>query len=387
MRRSFGPNRSRRMAPRRKESGIDPSRFVRKATVKAPQDAYVPSFTYADLDIDPRLKANILKKGYVDPTPIQDQSIHTSLEGKDVLGIANTGTGKTAAFLIPLIHGILHKEGMRVLILVPTREIAVQIHDEFLAFSHNLHLRSSVCLGGVAIGRQIASLRLKPHFVIATPGRLKDLHMRRALNMNSFTHIVLDEADRMVDMGFIADIKFLLSLLPTERQSLFFSATMPPEVKDLIHSFLKDPVTISVRQQDTSANIDQDVIRILPTQKKIDVLSQLLEDTKTFNKVLIFGRTKRGVDRIGHTLYDRGFAVVAIHGDMPQSKRQKALELFKQNRVQILVATDVASRGLDIPNVSHVINFDIPNSYEDYVHRIGRTGRADKTGKALTLID
>jgi superfamily II DNA/RNA helicase len=215
---------------------------------------------------------------------------------------------------------------------------------------------------------------------------MKDLIERKAINLGRFNRIILDEADRMVDMGFIKDIRYLLSLLPKERQSLFFSATLPHDVKDLIHSFLRDPITISVKKQDTSANVDQDVITVFPGQNKYQILKALLEK-EHFQKVLVFTRTKRGADRLSEYLIQERFTVACIHGDKEQRQRQKALDAFKDNRIQILVATDVAARGLDIPNVSHVINFDMPQTYEDYVHRIGRTGRADKKGHALTFIE
>ncbi|MEK7145637.1 MAG: DEAD/DEAH box helicase, partial [Patescibacteria group bacterium] len=299
----------------------------------------------------------------------------------------NTGTGKTAAFLVPLLHRAISDPKMKVLILAPTRELAVQIQDEFNALAKELRIWSILVVGGLSMHRQIAGLRGNTRFLIATPGRLNDLKDRKAVNLATYTHLVLDEADRMVDMGFINDIRKILSGLPEQRHSLFFSATLPNEVKSLIHSFLKDPVTVSVKKQDTSANVDQDVIRVRFGESKMDILVDLLKKDPSLSKVLIFGRTKRGVDRIAMALEARDFSVVSIHGDKVQNKRQKALDLFKQNKAQILVATDVAARGLDIPNVSHVINFDVPQSYEDYVHRIGRTGRADKQGKALTFLE
>jgi superfamily II DNA/RNA helicase len=352
-----------------------------------PEDVYIPSFTYPNLSVHTGLKANILKKGYKNPTPIQDKTIQHILEGKDILGIANTGTGKTAAFSIPLIDKVLMNPKHRVLILVPTREIASQIRDELFGLTQALRIWSVVCVGGLPIRYQMSDLRRDPHFLIATPGRLKDLIGRRAVNLARFDHIVLDEADRMVDMGFIGDIREILSILPKERQSLFFSATLPAEVKNLINSFLRNPVTVSVKKQETAANIDQDVVRVGRGENKIEILCGMLKNQAVFNKVLIFARTKRFVDRLTVSLQAKGFRVESIHGDKVQSKRQKALDLFKQNHVQILVATDVAARGLDIPNVSHVINFDPPHTYEDYIHRIGRTGRIDKKGKALTFIE
>ncbi len=381
------PNRAFSRSRNQGGSRLDPSLFIKRASAQVEEAVYVPTFSYSELPVNPILKANILRKGYVSPTPIQDQTIPHIVEGRDVLGIANTGTGKTAAFLIPLIHKLASNPRMRVLILTPTRELATQIEDEFFAFAKDMRMWSALCVGGLPIGRQIAALRRSPQFLIATPGRLKDLKVRKAVDLSQFTHLVLDEADRMVDMGFINDIKMLLACLPKQRQSLFFTATLHADVKQLIHSFLQDPVSVSVKTQDTAANVDQDIIRIAHGENKMEVLISLLRQGNTFSKVLIFGRTKRGVDRIARSLEEKNFTVVSIHGDKIQSKRQKALDIFKSNRAQIMVATDVAARGLDIPNVSHVINFDAPESYEDYVHRIGRTGRADKKGKALTFVE
>lgn len=384
---SFRRRPSRPSRGSKSGSSLDPALFMRAAVEPAPEEVFVPSFEYHDLPVDPQLRGNILKKGYKSPTPIQDASILPISEGRDVLGIANTGTGKTAAFLIPLLQMAIQpgpKE--RVLILVPTREIATQIFQEFVAFSRGLRVHAAVCVGGLPIFRQIRDLRMDPQFVIATPGRMKDLIERKAVNLGRFTRVVLDEADRMVDMGFINDVRHILSHIPEKRQSLFFSATLPKEVKDLIHSFLQDPVTVSVKKQETSMNVDQDVVWVSKTDNKIGMLVDLLRK-EHFDKVLIFARTKRGVDKLTRFLADVGFQVACIHGDKQQSQRQRALDAFKAHKVKILVATDVAARGLDIPNVSHVINYDAPEAYEDYVHRIGRTGRAGKKGHALTFVE
>ena len=367
-------------------TGLNPALLVKKATGVTEVDTFRPSFEFKDLPVHPQLKANILKKGYTTPTPIQEGTILHINEGRDVLGIANTGTGKTAAFLIPFINAALGDPNERVLILVPTREIAIQIQDEFVGFTHGTRLLSVVCVGGLPIIRQIRSLKMGPVCVIATPGRLKDLLERGAISLSRCKKVILDEADRMVDMGFIKDIKMILGLLPKERQSLFFSATLPSDVKDLIHSFLHDPVTVSVKKQETAENVDQDIVEVMPSQNKLSVLIGLLKK-ENFQKVLIFLRTKRGVDRLFGSLKDAGFSVACIHGDKEQGHRTRALDAFKANRIQILVATDVAARGLDIPNVSHVINFDMPQTYEDYIHRIGRTGRMDKKGHALTFVE
>ncbi len=365
---------------------IHPSRFVNKAVITETAEIFVPQYRFADFLIDERLKANIISKGYVEPTPIQDRAIPHILKGQDVVGIANTGTGKTAAFLIPLIHKVLSNEKENILIVVPTRELAIQIEEELRGFIGVMRLFSTVCVGGSPIGAQIRNLKYRNEFVIGTPGRIKDLIERKVLNLSYFKTVVLDEADRMLDMGFINDMKFMMERMPKDRHTLFFSATLSPEIQALIKDFLKNPVSISVKTGDTSKNVDQDVVRVQKGENKIDVLYSMLIQPD-FNKVVIFGRTKHGVEKLTNILKERGFKAESIHGDKNQSARQRALKTFKEGRTQILVATDVAARGLDISGVSHVINFDIPATYEDYVHRIGRTGRAGKTGKAYTFIE
>ena len=331
-----------------------------------------------------RIKQNITKKGYETPTPIQDQSIPHILQGRDIVGIANTGTGKTGAFLIPLLDKVVKAKDERILVIVPTRELAVQIEDEYRGFSQGSGLQSVCVVGGANIVAQIRALRANPYFVIGTPGRLKDVMDRRALDLSKFQTLVLDEADRMLDMGFINDIRHIVSHMSQERHTLFFSATLSHDIEKLIGDFLKDPVRISVKTSDTAKTVNQDIVRI-EGRNKIDVLHDLLIKPE-FEKVLIFGRTKHGVEKLSKLLVARGFKSASIHGNKSQSQRQRALDSFKKNQINILVATDVAARGLDIPKVSHVINYDVPNSYEDYVHRIGRTGRAGQRGQALTFI-
>ena len=367
-------------------TSIHPSKFVNKAVITETVEQFVPEHKFSDFLIDERLKNNIITKGYVDPSPIQDRAIPHVLKGDDVVGIANTGTGKTAAFLIPLIHKVLSNPKENILIMCPTRELAIQIEDELKGFIKGMQLYSVCCVGGAPIGSQIRALRYRNEFVIGTPGRLKDLIERKVLNLSYFKTVVLDEADRMLDMGFINDMKFMMAQMPKERHTLFFSATLSPEISALIKDFLKNPVMISVKTQDTSKNVDQDVVRVERGENKLDVLHSMLIQPD-FNKVLIFGRTKHGVEKLTTLLKDRGFKAESIHGDKNQSARQRALKNFKDDKAQVLVATDVAARGLDISGVSHVINFDIPATYEDYVHRIGRTGRAGKKGKAFTFID
>ena len=365
---------------------IDVSRFVCKAQPKAKDKPYEPTYQFIDFPINEGLKKNIIAKGYVTPTPIQDQAILPILERSDVVGIANTGTGKTAAFLIPLLDKVLNNQKEKVLIIVPTRELALQINDEFVKFRGTLPVFSVCCFGGSSISQQIANLRRNHDFVIGTPGRLKDLIERGMIKLGNFGTIVLDEADRMLDMGFVKDMRFIMAGMAKHRQTLLFSATMSPEINILIKEFLTEPVTVSVKTGETARNVDQDIVRTDRGKDKLDVLHDMLKQSD-FSKVLIFGRTKHGVGRLSEALTKRGFKAEAIHGDRNQFQRQRALSSFKENKTKILVATDVAARGLDIPNVSHVINYDLPATYDDYVHRIGRTGRAGETGKALTFVD
>lgn len=365
---------------------LDPSLLVRKVQdTSLSTEVQVRKHAFSDFVISDQLKRAIQNKGYGTPTPIQDEVIPLVLQGRDVVGIANTGTGKTAAFLVPLLNKIQADRRQKVLIVAPTRELAVQIQDECNAFARGMHIFSVLCIGGVNIGRQIQGLRSNPSIVIGTPGRLKDLKNQNKLNIASFQNIVLDEVDRMLDMGFITDVKFIISHLPRERQSLFFSATLSPTIKNLIDTISRNPIVISVKVQETAANVDQDIIRTYG-KFKLDVLHDLLAQ-EALNKVIIFGKTKWGVEKLARQLTERRFNVVALHGNKNQNQRQRALDLFKSNKVSILLATDIAGRGLDIDDVTHVINYDLPETYEDYVHRIGRTGRNNKKGIALSFVE
>jgi len=370
----------------RRIRSFDPSSVINAPQRYEKVAEYTITHEFNDFAIDEELKRNILEKGYKTPTPIQDQAIIPLLEGRDLIGIANTGTGKTAAFLIPLIDKIIKNPREQVLIMTPTRELAAQIRDEFISFSKGLRIYCALCIGGGSMGTQVRDLRYNPNFVIGTPGRIKDLLRSRYLNLNNFRSIVLDEADRMVDIGFMADIKYIISLLPKSRQSLFFSATIDGKVREILNSFVQNPVIISVKTGDTAQNIHQEVIRVIDREKKVEQLHGLLIQ-KEFEKVLLFGRTKHGVQKLSDELVKRGFRADAIHGNKKQNQRIRTLDRFKRSEIQILLATDVASRGLDIPNVSHVINYDLPESYDAYIHRIGRTGRADKKGIALTFVN
>lgn len=380
----FGTANNRR--PKRQGAYIDPAKFINTAVPQQDQPEVVLTHAFSDFDLGDAIQRNLIARNYITPTPIQDQAIRPALEGRDLIGLANTGTGKTAAFLLPILHKLLANDGKgSVLIMVPTRELAVQIDEEFRSFARGLKLYSAVCVGGASMQRQIAGLSRHPQIVIGTPGRLKDLVNQGVLRLRTTTTLVLDEADRMLDMGFIRDMRFLINELPAQRQSLFFSATMNREVESLISEFSHEPVTVAVGRQSTSTHIEQEVIKAGSKEQKFEVLCELLQ-RPGYEKVLIFGQTKWAVQRLADNLNKQGISSGAIHGNKTQPQRQKALKSFKNNETRILVATDVASRGLDIPNVSHVINFDQPNSYDDYVHRIGRTGRAGKQGHALTFV-
>ncbi len=372
------------------EKRLDPSVFIRKVDdIKAG----IPNMTnmtegikFVSFNIVDKLKRNILQHGYISPTEIQAKAIPEIMAGRDIIAMANTGSGKTAAFLISLINKAFLDRSQRVLIVVPTRELALQIADEFVLFASGTNLETVALVGGTDVKRQIYALRHNPHFVIGTPGRLKDLINRKILNLQLFQNVVLDEVDRMVDIGFIHDIEYLISFLPRVRQSLFFSATIDNKTEKILHKFVKNPVSISVKKQETLNTIDQDIVKISKNMSKIDVLHDLLAQSG-FDKVIIFGKTKWGIQKLTNNLTTRGFRVAAIHGNKSQNQRQRALQQFKRDEINILLATDVASRGLDIENVTHVINYDAPSSYEDYIHRIGRTGRAGKRGKALTFVE
>jgi len=372
--------------PRFAGTYINPSKFINKPIRPIEQIEFVPKNTFADFGLLPILLKNLTHRHYHLPTPVQDEAIPHILEGKDVVGLANTGSGKTAAFALPIIHRMKKSpERHVVLVIAPTRELATQIEEEFRSFSHGLQIFTALCVGGASQERQKHALARHPQVVIGTPGRLKDLFQQGVLKLNATNILVLDEVDRMLDMGFINDIRYLVDKLSTKRQTLCFSATINPNVRKLLGQMLVNPVTVSVKTSETSDHIEQDVVYAESKEHKFEVLCDLLRKPE-FHKVLIFARTKWDVRRLAEALTRNHIPSEAIHGNKTQPQRQRALQTFKDSRIKVLVATDVAARGLDIPNVSHVINFDQPNTYEDYIHRIGRTGRAGKHGKALTFI-
>lgn len=372
-------------AGNRRIISFDPTTLINTPQIKSDQKEFEITNTFNDFEISESLRKNIIEHGYTTPTAIQDRAIPVILSGKDLIGIANTGTGKTAAFLIPLIDNVIKDRNHKVLVITPTRELAEQIRDEFYKFAKGLQIYSALCIGGENIYRQRNDLKRNPNFVIGTPGRLKDLIKTGGLDLSGFNSIVLDEADRMVDIGFVGEIKYFISLLPQNRLSLFFTATLDEKVRGILNAFVRNPVTVSVKTSEFLGNIEQKIIKISDPTQKYDILHNILTEDGV-DKVLIFGRTKHGVQKLSDSLSDKGFRSGAIHGNKRQSQRAKVLDNFKRNNLNILVATDVAARGLDIPNVTHVINFDLPESRESYTHRIGRTGRAGKTGFALTFV-
>lgn len=363
---------------------IDPARYISRAVADSTCSIYDNTCAFDQFELHDILQSNIQKKKYQTPTKIQSQTIPSSLSGKDILGLASTGSGKTAAFLIPMINKSIQDVSQRCLIVTPTRELARQITDEFYGFSRGSDMKGVVVIGGSNMRRQIDGLKKNPPFVFGTPGRLIDLEKRRKIDLGSFNNIVLDEVDRMLDMGFVHDIKLIVSKLREDKQSLFFAATMTPKIEEIAQSFLKDPVRVQVEKISPQNTVDQDVVRVQPS-KKFDELSVLLNNSE-FKKVLIFLRTKWGSDKLSKHLALKGYNVDSIHGGKTQSCREKVISQFRQDQIRILVATDVVARGLDIDDITHVINYDEPGTYDDYIHRIGRTGRAGKKGTALTFV-
>ncbi len=368
-----------------KKDYIHPSRFVQAAN-PVEREEYVPANKFSDFQVADIIKTNLANKGFVNPSPIQDQAIPVILTGCDLIGIANTGTGKTAAFAIPLINKLMLLPGSRVLIMAPTRELAQQIEQECKEIGKGSRLMGAVLIGGSSMMPQLRDLRNNPQIVIGTPGRIKDHMERGTLKLENFDSVVLDEVDRMLDMGFINDMTEILKAMPAERQSLFFSATMDRKVRDLIDRFSADPVNISVKQGETSENVNQDIVPFQTREDKIVQLHNILL-ADNLEKVIIFDDTQRAVERLSNELLERGFKADAIHGGKNQGQRQRALARFKKSEITVLVATDVAARGIDVKDITHVINYSTPQSYDDYVHRIGRAGRAGRTGTALTFVE
>jgi ATP-dependent RNA helicase RhlE len=346
--------------------------------------------TFETLGLSDELLRAVRATGYTSPTPIQAQAIPAILEGKDVMGAAQTGTGKTAGFTLPLLQRLSNKPPIksnraRALVLTPTRELAAQVQDSVSTYGKYLHLRSAVVFGGVNINPQMMKLRRGIDVLVATPGRLLDLHQQNAIRFDDIEILVLDEADRMLDMGFIHDIKKIMALLPKRRQNLMFSATFSKEIRQLAKGITNSPVEIDVAPRNSTLDVIEQKIYPVDKARKAELLSHMIR-TGNWYQVLVFSRTKHGADKLVRILSRDNIHASAIHGNKSQPQRTKALAGFKQNKIQVLVATDIAARGIDIDQLSHVINFDLPNVPEDYVHRIGRTGRAGASGIAISLV-
>ncbi len=367
-----------------KKDYINPSRFVQRAK-PVTEDVYVPVHSFDDFEIVSLVKQNLVTIGFVDPSPIQDKAIPQALAGRDIVGIANTGTGKTAAFAVPVLHRLITEPNSKAIIMAPTRELAEQIEQQCRKIGKASGLDGALLIGGTSMGAQLRDLRYDPRIIIGTPGRIKDHLERGSLRLSDCNIAVLDEVDRMLDMGFVNDITFILNQTMPNRQGLYFSATLDERVKRIIETFSSEPVHISVKYGDTCDNVNQDVVKH-GTSDKLDKLHNILISGSTA-KTIIFDDTHRTVEKLSKELSERGFLADSIHGGKTQSQRQRVLKKFKTNEINVLVATDVAARGLDVSDITHVINYSLPQSYDDYVHRIGRTGRAGKVGYALTFIE
>jgi len=346
--------------------------------------------SFSNMCLSAPIQKALSKKGYKTPTPIQAEAIPAILAGKDVMAAAQTGTGKTAAFTLPILEKLskgrpARGNEARALILTPTRELAAQILDNVQTYSQNLKLRSAVVFGGVKINPQMMKLRGGVDILVATPGRLLDLHSQRAVKFNNLEILVLDEADRMLDMGFIHDIKKVLKILPKQRQNLLFSATFSTDIRNLAKGLINNPVEISVTPRNTAVETIEHFLYPVDKTKKIDVLIELI-NKENWQQAIVFSRTKHGANKIAKKLEACGITAAAIHGNKSQGARTRALASFKDGSVRILVATDIAARGIDIQQLPQVVNFNLPNVAEDYVHRIGRTGRAGSTGRAISLV-
>ncbi len=385
----FKKDRRNRPKKAKQVSNLDPKLLVKKAVQKETKD-FRAERTFEEMPINFKLKDLLAKKGFERPSEIQDRTLETLLAGKDLLGIAQTGTGKTGAFLIPIIEQMLRnpiQNKTYALVMAPTRELATQIQDEFKSMTKGLNLYSSCFIGGTNINTDFRNLRRTPHVIIATPGRLLDLENRRAFKLNNIHTLVLDEFDRMLDMGFINDVKKTLQLMKSRKHTLLFSATLDKKQQGFINEILNNPVTVKVSNGETTGDhIDQEVIYMEQGENKFDTLLSLM-DEQNMDKLLIFEEAKFKVKKLTAMLNKKGIKADEIHGNKTQNARQNALNRFKQGKVRVLVATDVAARGLDVSDVTHVINYQLPMTFDSYIHRIGRTGRAGKTGKAYTFVD
>ncbi len=385
-RKNTGNRRPARPKKGAKVSKLDPNQLIKKAQYKEIVP-YVSERTIESLPIGNKLKQCLVKKGFERPTEIQDRTLEPLMKGRDLLGIAQTGTGKTGAFLIPIIEHLLHHPKKEYgLIIVPTRELALQVNDEFRSMTKGLKLYSACFIGGTNINKDLQTLRRSSHLIIGTPGRLLDLNARRALDFRPFKTLVLDEFDRMLDMGFARDMEKIIGLMQQRQQTMLFSATLDKSQQGMIDEILHQPVTVKVSSGEASADqVDQDIVRIKEGDNKFKILLDLLQQEE-YSKVIVFDETKHRVNRLCGKLNKAGIKAEQIQGNKSQNARQKALNAFKKGQATVLVATDVAARGIDVDDVTHVINYQMPMTYDSYIHRIGRTGRAGKVGQALTFV-
>lgn len=367
-------------------SNIDPNKLIKKAR-QNDKPKFISTQTFKELNLHQRLEKNILAKGYERPTEIQEKSIPALIEKNDLIGIAATGTGKTGAFLIPIIHQMLNDKTTSALVVVPTRELAQQVREEYRSLTIGLNFQSSCFIGGTNVSKDIAVAKQNNPFIVATPGRLNDLVNRKALNLENTSILVLDEFDRMLDMGFINDVRKIDKGMIRKNQTMLFSATADKSQENIIKEFVKSPIRVNISSGSTSSNnVNQEIIKVSNTENKFDVLLELLNEN-SFEKVILFTETKRTADNICKKLRNKGLLTDVIHGNKSQNYRSKAIKLFKLGKTRILVATDVAARGIDIDNVTHVVNYQLPRTMDSYIHRVGRTGRADKVGMAYTFVN
>ncbi|APY12476.1 RNA helicase [Seonamhaeicola sp. S2-3] len=384
---NYNKNRNqKRSSGKRPVSRLNPELLVKKATqtIEKPQ---VITRDFAEIELHQQLSKNISDKGYSTTTEIQDKSIDDLLQGNNLIGIAATGTGKTGAFLIPMVQQMLENNEITGLVVVPTRELAQQVFEEFKSLTKDLRFQSACFIGGTNVEKDIVKTKQNLKLVVGTPGRLNDLIDRKALRINNISTLVLDEFDRMLDMGFIKDIQKLVSGMHSRKQTMLFSATVNSSQEKLINQIVHNPIHVAVSNGTKSSdNVEQDIIKVGSNENKFDVLFNLVNEP-SFEKVLLFAETKRAVNKLSKQLIKSGLKSDVIHGNKSQNYRTKAIAQFKSGKTKILVATDVAARGIDIKGVTHVINYQLPQSMDSYIHRIGRTGRAETTGMAYTFVN
>lgn len=383
--RGRGNHRNSRRGP--KQSTIDPKMFISKEVKVSAgtEDTYVGR-EFSSYNLDANLQRNLDKKGFKTTTKVQESVIDTIIGGKDVFAISRTGSGKTGAFLIPMIEKIAKDDSQRLLVIAPTRELAMQIKEEIISMVIGSNIYASLVIGGESIHKQIKQLRRNPQIVVGTPGRLKDVYERGVLDFSNFNNIVLDEVDRMLDMGFVDEIKTIFTQTASTKQSLFFSATTDKRVEKIVKEMINDFEYMQLSQNKPSESVYQDIVEYHDKNQKIDQLNDILL-MESVSKTIIFVETKRYADRVGKELREKGHRNGVIHGDKRQNQRRRTIEDFRDSTIQILVATNVVARGIDIDDISHVVNLDTPTSYEDYIHRIGRVGRNGSTGNALTFVE